>query len=160
MDVMDLFAQWSEEFAAARAGDLGPLIRALKSNRQISRQVCEELADFLGEIRSLMLKRPAHRPKTIGATARLFMGKRLKQETACNMVDLILRVWNGDTTARQLLYKRDKESGLKIYSNVMCTRRQAQNSARAIELAAACYDLTVANLTNYRRRSTSDRRRR
>jgi hypothetical protein len=88
------------------------------------------------------------------------MGDRSEKEAAANMVDLIMRVWRGDSKAREKLYERDKTFDLGLYVEVMKTPPEQQRLPTAIKLTAEWARMPTTALQRYRRRSRNDRRRR
>ena len=151
----EIFPPWDNAIWAAEGGDLQPLIEALRSREPMPQQVREDLALLLIRVSSIKVKRPAHRPRTNGAAARLLVhwqGAGLFLWAAARDIERIKAAWKDPAAARELA-ARDPALWATASQNTMRT------ASKAVELAARYHKLNEQKLINYRRRGLKDRRR-
>jgi hypothetical protein len=150
------FALWAKEIEAAEHGDLEPLIKALRSDKPIPQEAREALAHLFSQISKIKFRRLAHRPRTGGATARLFThwrGDGLRLSAADRDVKRIKAAWKNPAAAEELAASDPDLWAAASRNNITRT------VSKAVELAAAYRALNERKLTNYRRRGPKDRRR-
>jgi hypothetical protein len=157
MVAVEVFPLWDCALEAAKQGKLTPLIEALRSDEPMPRRVRERLAQLLSQVATLKFKRPAHRPRTVGAAARFLMrlGKAdgLSLWAADRDVNRIVAAWKNSAAARDLAASDPDLWAAASQTNIPHT------SSKAVELAAAYRNVDQQKLINYRRRGRKDRRR-
>jgi hypothetical protein len=150
------FALWAKEIEAAERGDLEPLIKALRSDKPIPQEARKALAHLFSQVSKIKFRRPTHRARAVGATARLFMhwrGGGLRLWTADRDVQRIKAAWKNPAAAKELANSDPDLWAAASQNNITRT------VSKAVELAAAYRGLNERKLTNYRRRGPKDRRR-
>ena len=150
------FALWAKEIEAAARGDLEPLIKALRSDKPMPQEARKALAHLFSQVSKIKFRRPTHRPRTVGATERLFMhlrGDGLRLWTADRDVQRIKAAWKDPAAAGELAASDADLWAAASQKNITRT------VSKAVELAAAYRGVDEQKLTNYRRRGPKDRRR-
>src|SRR2546428_13766635 len=81
------------------------MIRGLRSDKPIPQEARKALAHLFSQVSKIKFRRPAHRPRTGGATARLFMhwrGDGLRLSAADRDVKRIKAAWKNPAAAKEI----------------------------------------------------------